>query len=148
MQNRIRILRAERQWSQADLAARVGVSRNSINAVENGRFDPSLPLAKLRTLNEVIGESVAEESFLAWLLGLFGALSLLLAAVEGIAEVAGAEDAPVAVLDLEVLQAHERHAPSREVDALAPGIGVVSGEPRPPICSINCFTVSWSFGLP
>ena len=45
MKNRIRVLRAEKRWSQADLADRVGVSRNSINAVENGKFDPSLPLA-------------------------------------------------------------------------------------------------------
>ncbi len=45
MKNRIRVLRAERQWSQADLADRVRVSRNSINSVENGKFDPSLPLA-------------------------------------------------------------------------------------------------------
>ena len=45
MNNRIRVLRAERGWTQAQLAERVGVSRNSINAVENGRFDPSLPLA-------------------------------------------------------------------------------------------------------
>ena len=45
MNNRIRVLRAEKGWSQAELAARVGVSRNSINAVENGKFDPSLPLA-------------------------------------------------------------------------------------------------------
>ena len=45
MKNRIRVLRAEREWSQAELAERVSVSRNSINAVENGKFDPSLPLA-------------------------------------------------------------------------------------------------------
>lgn len=45
MKNRIKILRAERDWSQAELASRVGVSRNSINSIENGRFDPSLPLA-------------------------------------------------------------------------------------------------------
>lgn len=45
MKNRIRVLRAERRWSQADLAERVGVSRNSINSIENGKFDPSLPLA-------------------------------------------------------------------------------------------------------
>lgn len=45
MKNRIRVLRAERGWSQAELAERVEVSRNSINAVENGKFDPSLPLA-------------------------------------------------------------------------------------------------------
>ena len=45
MKNRIRVLRAEKGWSQAELAERVQVSRNSINAVENGKFDPSLPLA-------------------------------------------------------------------------------------------------------
>jgi putative transcriptional regulator len=45
MNNRIRVLRAEKGWSQAELAQRVGVSRNSVNAIENGRFDPSLPLA-------------------------------------------------------------------------------------------------------
>jgi putative transcriptional regulator len=45
MKNRLRVLRAEQGWSQAELATRVGVSRNSINAVENGKFDPSLPLA-------------------------------------------------------------------------------------------------------
>jgi putative transcriptional regulator len=45
MKNRIRVLRAEKRWSQAELADRVRVSRNSINAIENGRFDPSLPLA-------------------------------------------------------------------------------------------------------
>lgn len=45
MKNRIHVLRAERRWSQAELAERVHVSRNSINAIENGRFDPSLPLA-------------------------------------------------------------------------------------------------------
>jgi putative transcriptional regulator len=45
MQNKIRVLRAERKWSQAELATRVGVSRNSINSIENGHFDPSLSLA-------------------------------------------------------------------------------------------------------
>jgi len=45
MNNRIRLLRADKGWSQAELAERVQVSRNSINAVENGKFDPSLPLA-------------------------------------------------------------------------------------------------------
>lgn len=45
MKNRLRVLRAEKKWSQAELADRVGVSRNSINAIENGKFDPSLPLA-------------------------------------------------------------------------------------------------------
>ncbi|MEO9902772.1 MAG: helix-turn-helix transcriptional regulator [Roseobacter sp.] len=45
MKNAIRVLRAERSWTQADLAEKLGVSRNSINAIENGKFDPSLPLA-------------------------------------------------------------------------------------------------------
>jgi putative transcriptional regulator len=45
MKNRIRVLRAERGWTQADLAQRLDVSRNSVNAIENGKYDPSLPLA-------------------------------------------------------------------------------------------------------
>ena len=45
MKNRIRVLRAERGWTQADLAVRLDVSRNSVNAIENGKYDPSLPLA-------------------------------------------------------------------------------------------------------
>ena len=45
MDNNIRVLRAERRWTQADLAARLEVSRNSVNAIENGKYDPSLPLA-------------------------------------------------------------------------------------------------------
>lgn len=45
MKNRIRVLRAERGWTQADLAERLEVSRNSVNAIENGKYDPSLPLA-------------------------------------------------------------------------------------------------------
>jgi len=45
VKNRLRVLRAERGWSQADLAERIGVSRQTINAVETGRYDPSLPLA-------------------------------------------------------------------------------------------------------
>ena len=45
MRNRLKVLRAERDWTQADLAARVGVSRQTINAVEKGKYDPSLPLA-------------------------------------------------------------------------------------------------------
>lgn len=45
MKNCLRALRAERGWSQADLAERLGVSRQSVNAIETGRFDPSLPLA-------------------------------------------------------------------------------------------------------
>jgi len=45
MKNRLRVLRAERRWSQADLGEHVGVSRQAINAVENGKHIPSLPLA-------------------------------------------------------------------------------------------------------
>lgn len=45
MKNRLKILRAERDWSQQDLADRLGVSRQSVNAIETGRYDPSLPLA-------------------------------------------------------------------------------------------------------
>ena len=45
MKNRLRVLRAEREWSQADLAKRLAVSRQSVNAIETGKFDPSLPLA-------------------------------------------------------------------------------------------------------
>jgi putative transcriptional regulator len=45
MKNRLKVLRAERDWSQADLAARLDVSRQSVNAIETGKYDPSLPLA-------------------------------------------------------------------------------------------------------
>jgi putative transcriptional regulator len=45
MKNRLRVLRAEREWSQADLADRLEVSRQSVNAIETGKYDPSLPLA-------------------------------------------------------------------------------------------------------
>lgn len=45
MTNRLRVLRAERGWSQSDLAERLQVSRQSVNAIETGRYDPSLPLA-------------------------------------------------------------------------------------------------------
>jgi putative transcriptional regulator len=45
MKNRITDLRAERGWTQADLAQRAGVSRQTINAIETGKFDPSLPVA-------------------------------------------------------------------------------------------------------
>ena len=45
MRNNLRVLRAERDWSQADLAERLGVSRQTINALETGKYDPSLPLA-------------------------------------------------------------------------------------------------------
>ena len=45
MENHLRVLRAERGWTQADLAARLDVSRQTVNALETGRYDPSLPLA-------------------------------------------------------------------------------------------------------
>ena len=56
MRNRLRELRAARQWSQADLADRCGVSRQTVNAIETGRYDPSLPLAF--TLSAVFGEPI------------------------------------------------------------------------------------------
>ena len=45
MKNRLRVLRAERGWSQAELGGRIGVSRQAVNAIETGKHDPSLPLA-------------------------------------------------------------------------------------------------------
>jgi putative transcriptional regulator len=45
MKNRIKVLRAERDWSQADLAGYLGVSRQTVNAIEREKYDPSLPLA-------------------------------------------------------------------------------------------------------
>ncbi len=45
MNNRLKVLRAERNWSQGDLAEKLEVSRQSVNAIETGRYDPSLPLA-------------------------------------------------------------------------------------------------------
>jgi len=45
MKNRLKVLRAERDWSQSDLAERLQVSRQSVNAIETGKYDPSLPLA-------------------------------------------------------------------------------------------------------
>ena len=56
MRNRLRERRAARRWSQADLADRLGVSRQTVNALENGRYDPSLPLAL--KIAEVFGEPI------------------------------------------------------------------------------------------
>lgn len=57
--NRLRVLRAERKWSQAELAERLGVSRQTVNAVETGKYDPSLPLAfKVARLFELRIEDV------------------------------------------------------------------------------------------
>ena len=59
MKNRLRVLRAERGWSQAELADRLEVSRQSVNAIETGKYDPSLPLAfKLARLFSMAIEEV------------------------------------------------------------------------------------------
>jgi len=59
MKNQLRVLRAQRNWSQADLAERLEVSRQSVNAIETGKFDPSLPLAfKLARLFEAPIEEI------------------------------------------------------------------------------------------
>ena len=58
MNNRLRVLRAEHRWSQAELAERLGVSRQTINAVENGKYDPSLPLAF--TIARVFGRPIED----------------------------------------------------------------------------------------
>ena len=59
MKNRLRVLRAEREWSQATLADRLEVSRQTINAVETGKYDPSLPLAfKIARLFELRIEKI------------------------------------------------------------------------------------------
>ncbi len=56
MNNRLKVLRAERDWSQADLADHLGVSRQTVNALETGRYDPSLPLAF--KIARVFGQSI------------------------------------------------------------------------------------------
>jgi putative transcriptional regulator len=62
MKNRLKVLRAERNWSQADLAQRLEVSRQSVNAIETGKFDPSLPLAfKLARLFGTTIEAIFSE---------------------------------------------------------------------------------------
>jgi putative transcriptional regulator len=59
MKNRLRVLRAERNWSQAELATRLEVSRQSVNAIETGKFDPSLTLAfRLSRLFEMPIEAI------------------------------------------------------------------------------------------
>jgi putative transcriptional regulator len=61
VKNRLKVLRAERDWSQADLAARLDVSRQSVNAIETGKYDPSLPLAfKIAKLFEMPIEAIFE----------------------------------------------------------------------------------------
>ena len=63
MENRLRLLRAERGWSQQDLAERLEVSRQSVNAIETGKYDPSLPLAfRIARLFDLPIEAIFEDS--------------------------------------------------------------------------------------
>jgi putative transcriptional regulator len=63
MNNRLRVLRAERGWSQAELGARLDVSRQAVNAVETGKYDPSLPLAfKIARLFDLPIEEIFDDS--------------------------------------------------------------------------------------
>ena len=62
MRNRLKVLRAERDWSQTDLGERVGVSRQAVTAIETGKFDPSLPLAL--KIARLFGQRVEEIFFL------------------------------------------------------------------------------------
>jgi putative transcriptional regulator len=62
MRNRLKVLRAERDWSQADLAERLDVSRQSVNAIETGKYDPSLPLAfRIARLFELQIEAIFQD---------------------------------------------------------------------------------------
>ncbi|MFT5789880.1 MAG: putative transcriptional regulator [Shewanella sp.] len=62
MKNRLKVLRAERDWTQADLADKLEVSRQTINAIEKGKYDPSLPLAfKVARLFEIPIEAIFED---------------------------------------------------------------------------------------
>ncbi len=58
MKNRLKVLRAERDWTQARLAQELGVSRQAVNAIETGKYDPSLPLAF--KLSKVFGLAIEE----------------------------------------------------------------------------------------
>lgn len=58
MKNRIKVLRAERDWSQAELADKLDVSRQTVNAIETGKYDPSLPLAF--KIAEIFGQSIEQ----------------------------------------------------------------------------------------
>jgi putative transcriptional regulator len=58
VKNRLKVLRAERDWTQADLAQRLEVSRQTVNAIETGKYDPSLPLAF--RISRVFGRSIEE----------------------------------------------------------------------------------------
>lgn len=62
MNNRLRVLRAEHGWSQAELGGRIGVSRQAVNAIETGKHDPSLPLAfKLARLFDCTIEQIFDD---------------------------------------------------------------------------------------
>ncbi|MES2722176.1 MAG: helix-turn-helix transcriptional regulator [Pseudomonadota bacterium] len=62
MKNRLKVLRAERDWSQAELATRLDVSRQSVNAIETGKYDPSLPLAfRIARLFDLPIEAIFED---------------------------------------------------------------------------------------
>ena len=62
MNNKLKVLRAMRDWSQADLAERLNVSRQTVNALETGKYDPSLPLAfKIARLFQMPIEEIFEE---------------------------------------------------------------------------------------
>jgi putative transcriptional regulator len=64
VKNRLKVLRAERDWSQAELGGRLGVSRQAVNAIETGKYDPSLPLAfKLARLFGVAIEEIFDDGF-------------------------------------------------------------------------------------
>ncbi len=66
MKNRLKVLRAERDWTQADLAAALDVSRQTVNAIETGKFDPSLPLAfKVARLFELSIEDIFHDEGVA-----------------------------------------------------------------------------------
>jgi len=63
MKNRLKVLRAERDWTQANLADELGVSRQTVNAIEKGKFDPSLPLAfKVARLFELSIEDIFQDT--------------------------------------------------------------------------------------
>lgn len=63
MKNRLKVLRAERNWSQAALAERLDVSRQAVNAIETGKYDPSLPLAfKIARLFDMSIEEIFSDS--------------------------------------------------------------------------------------
>jgi putative transcriptional regulator len=62
LNNRLKVLRAERDWTQAELGARLGVSRQAVNAIETGKYDPSLPLAfKLARLFDMTIEEIFDD---------------------------------------------------------------------------------------